>query len=215
MHSYAISGSRAKTGGYIMIVATIAANILNGWLDILWAYIPLNLPPLSLSIPFTFAALFFLYNKWLWQLPLLSRIAGVPNISGEWVGPLYSSYRSDGGNDDGLGDEPKGSLRPVFTIHQTWTKIEINGDFSESRSESTTASFRTDKGNPQLVFTYVNHPRTPKKNDGQHEGVNKLRLVTDGDGNNVLEGEYYTDSSRNNHGTMELRRPEDAKRLDN
>ncbi|ODR80196.1 hypothetical protein BG842_02885 [Haladaptatus sp. W1] len=212
MHSYAISGSRAKTGGYIMIVAAVVANGLNSRLEILWAYLPLDLPSLTLSIPFTFAALFFIYNKWLWYWPFLSSVAGVPDISGEWVGPLYSSYRSDGGN--GAADKPKGSLRPVFTIHQTWSRIEVNGDFAKSRSESTTASFRTDKGNPQLVFTYVNHSRTPEKNDGQHEGVNKLRLATDGDGNDVLEGEYYTDSSRNNHGTMELRRPEDAESSD-
>lgn len=214
MHSYAINGSRAKTGGYIMIVAAVAANGLNSWLESLWAYIPLDVPPLTLSIPFTFAAFFFIYDKWLWSWPPFSRVSGVPDISGEWVGPLYSSYRSDGSGESDTADEPKGSLRPVFTIHQTWTKMEVNGDFENSRSESTTASFRTEKGNPQLVFTYVNHPRTPQKNDGPHEGVNKLRLVTDGDENDVLEGEYYTDSSRNNHGTMELRRPEDAEKFD-
>lgn len=206
MHSYAISGSRAKTGGYIMIIAAVVANGLNSSLDALLVYIPFDLPTLTISIPFTFAALFLLYDKWLWSWPLFSRVAGVPDISGEWVGPLYSSYRSDGGGNTDTDDEPKGSLRPVFTIHQTWSKIEIDGDFSKSRSESITASFSTEKGNPQLVFTYLNHPRTPNENNGQHEGVNKLRLVTDGDGNEVLEGEYYTGPSRNNHGTVELRR---------
>lgn len=190
-----------------MIVAVITASGINSWLRNLWVYVPFDLPPLALSIPFTFAALFYIYDKWLWSWPVFSRVAGVPDLSGEWVGPLYTSYRSDGGEETDAEDESKGSLRPEFTIHQTWSKIEINGDFSNSRSESTTASFRTEKGNPQLVFTYVNHPRTPERSDGKHEGVNTFRLVTDGDRNEVLEGEYYTGPSRNNHGTVELRRP--------
>lgn len=213
MHAYAINGSRAKTGGYIMVLSVVVASLVNELVTDIWTFISYDIYPLSVSIPFMFGALFYLYNKWLWRWPAFSRIAGVPNIKGEWVGPLYSSHNVDAKeNDRGSDEVTKGTLRPVFTIHQTWARIEINSDFSKSRSESTTASFRTEKGNSQLVFTYMNFPRDHTASHGPHEGVNKLRLVTDGDGNDVLEGEYYTDESRNNHGTLELRRPDDAER---
>lgn len=191
-----------------MGASVLIASVLNSWLSALWRLVPYEIPALTLSIPLTFAALFLIYDKWLWKWPGLSRIAGVPDISGEWEGPLNSSHQDTEEEEE---NGQKGSLRPEFTIHQTWSRIEINGAFRRSRSESTTASFRTEKGNPQLVFTYQNHPRTTEENDGPHEGVNKLRLATDVDGSEVLEGEYYTDESRNNHGTITLRRPGDGR----
>ena len=80
--------------------------------------------------------------------------------------------------------------------------------------KSTSASFITDKGRPQLVFTYRNYSHDSSSNRGPHEGTNTLRVMTDSDGRDLLEGEYYTDSSRNNHGTMELRRPEDVEDME-
>lgn len=206
MHSYSIDGSRTKIAGYIMFVAVVLANVLNYLATLLVERLPFSIGSVSISVFLVFTGLLWAFNNHLWRWPLISRFAGVPDVSGRWVGPLDSSYNNDNGGDDG-------PMRPEFTIHQTWSRIEVDADFTKSRSESTSASFITDKGRPQLVFTYRNYPRDSSSNRGPHEGTNMLRYMTDSDGDELLHGEYYTDQKRNNHGTMELRREQDEEKI--
>ncbi|WP_425499085.1 hypothetical protein [Natronosalvus amylolyticus] len=201
MHSYSIDGSRPKISGFIMLAAIVIANLVNYLLSIIDGRVPFTVESVSASVFLSFSILLWVFNNYLWKWPITRRFSGVPNIEGQWVGPLDSSYNSSNGN---------GPMRPTFTIHQKWSEIEVDGDFSKSISESTSASFVTDKGRPQLIFTYRNYPRDSSSNRRSHEGTNTLRYMTDSSGNELLQGEYYTDQERNNHGTMELRRAEEV-----
>ena len=187
-----------------MLSAVVLANVLNALVTLAIGHLPFS-TGLSISVLLVFTGIIWAFNNYLWRWPVTSKLAGVPNLRGKWIGPLDSSYQVENGD---------GPIRPEFTIHQTWTRIEVNADFAKSRSESTSASFITDKGRPQLVFTYRNYPRDSSSNQGPHAGTNTLRCMTDSNGRPLLQGEYYTDQQRNNHGTMELRRPCDVEETD-
>lgn len=188
-----------------MLVAIGFANAVNYGLTHIVGYLPFSTQSLSVSVFFVFTGLLWAFNNHLWRWPLISRLAGVPDISGTWVGPLASSYNTKNNN---------GQMRPEFTIQQTWTRVEINADFPSSRSESISASFITDQSRQQLVFAYRNYPRDSSSNRGTYGGTNFLRYMTDSEDNELLQGEYYTDQTRNNHGTVELRRREDVDESD-
>ena len=74
----------------------------------------------------------------------------------------------------------------------------------------TSTTFRTHKSNSELLFTYVNKPIGEAASElSMDEGTNTLRYTQSVDKEDVLEGEYYTDEQRNNHGTMRFTRVSD------
>lgn len=212
MHPYSISGSRTQIAAYLMFAAVGVSSVANYLINEFITQIPYSFEVGSVSALACYSILYLAFDRVLWKHWPFSNIAGVPHIGGNWVGPLESSHSNDQATgeqtatDSGTDSENDGStLRPTFRIKQTWTEIEVVGQFNESWSESMTASFITNKGQPELVITYVNYPRGSQKDPPpQHTGTNKFRCVNIGEDESVLYGGYYTDEQRNNHGTMEL-----------
>ena len=109
-----------------MFASVLIANVANSLVSDFLRVIPFTTSSISISVFLVFTAIMLAFNQYIWHWPGISKLAGVPNISGKWVGPLDSSYTDENGGDP---------MRPTFTIHQTWTRIEVNGDFARSRSE--------------------------------------------------------------------------------
>lgn len=200
MHPYSTYAARWKPVGVIMLVAVGITTFLESNIDVLLAWLPLSHVP---GVPtFTvFTGLYLLFAKYAWKWPLIEKVTAPPNLNGRWKGDLNTSFdgeqpptpASDGGNID----------TPYLSISQTWTRIEINAYFAASVSESTSATIMTNKSFPEVLFTYISKPKGEAATEiSIHEGTNELRFTHDEEGNEVLEGTYYTDEQRNNHGEM-------------
>lgn len=211
MHPYATHTARWRTIGGLMMIAVILTVGINTALGAVGQQ--LGFQAGSISAFGIFGLLYTTFDRFLWRWPLVRRFTSPPNLNGEWVGEINSSYQPeaegsvDGGKPDG-GQPIDGETR--MSIAQRWSSIEVEvTNPGSSRSESTSATFRTHKSDPELLFTYINKPIGEAASElSMHEGTNTLRYTQSVDGDDVLEGEYYTDEQRNNHGTMRFTRVE-------
>jgi len=211
MHPYTIQSARWRVIGMIMLAAVVISPLLQYLITQFESVLSIQVSELFLisGLPtfFIFTALYILFNNSAWCWPIIHRFVAQPDLNGTWMGGLESSYQTESkecAKTDG-GEEQL----PCLDIEQTWSHIEIVLETENSMSHSTSATFRTRKAFPELVLTYVNKPkREPATELNMHEGTNTLR-VTEEDDQIVLEGEYYTDEKRNNHGRMHFTRLED------
>lgn len=213
MHPYATHTARWRTIGGLMLVAIVLMGGVNTTLGAVGRQ--LGFQAGSISAFAIFGLLYTGFDRFLWRWPLVRRFTSPPDLNGEWAGEINSSYRPEEANTDGnrqpqpdRGQHTAGETR--MSISQRWSSIEVEVmNPGSSRSESTSATFRTHKSDPELLFTYVNKPIGEAASElSMHEGTNTLRYTQNVDGDNVLEGEYYTDEQRNNHGTMRFTRVE-------
>ena len=156
-----------------------------------------------------FTGIYLLFNRRAWRWPLIRRFVAQPDLNGTWTGTLESSYEGLEMDESAEAVEPDGGDEqfPRITVTQTWSHLELVLETESSVSNSTSAKFRTNKSFPELVLTYVNKPKgEPATELNMHEGTNVLRVTDDADGRLTLEGTYYTDEHRNNHGVMSFTR---------
>ena len=142
-----------------------------------------------------YSGLYWLFDRYVWKLGLLRklRLIQMPDLNGNWVGEVESSYSHDG------------SAHSVSAIiAQRWSKMVLRFETEHSRSNSTTACLRTsDLPNPELSYQYVNEPKpnAPATME-MHKGTATLELI-----GSCLEGDYYTGRGRGEVGTVKLRKP--------
>ncbi len=181
-----------------MTLATMGVSVLVVWLlDIGLGAIDFE-PEWWLSVPSfagCYSGLHWLFDRYAWRVRLLRKLhlTQLPDLNGEWVGKIESSYNK--------GD----SIYAVsVVINQRWTKMLVRLDAQHSQSRSTTASLRTtDLANPELSYQYVNEPHSNAPATMEmHRGTATLELI-----GSVLKGGYYTGRGRGEVGTIELRRP--------
>jgi len=207
MHPYATHTRRWKTVGVLMFSAVILTGGLNALLQTFGRQFGFQAGGISAFAVFT--ALYLGFDHCFWRWPIMRWFTSPPDLNGEWVGEINSSYNHGSTDDErrpdgGHSDEEK----PQMSIAQNWSSIEVTVlNPGSSRSESTSATFRTHKSDPELLFTYVNRPIGETADElSMHEGTNTLRYTQSAEGDDILEGEYYTDEQRNNHGTMRFTR---------
>ena len=211
MHPYATHTARWRTIGGLMLTAVVLTVGINTTLETVGQQ--LGFQAGSISAFAIFGLLYTTFDRFLWRWPLVRQFTSPPNLNGEWVGEINSSYQPEAEDTDDH-RTPDGG-QPIdgetqMSISQRWSSIEVEvTNPGSSRSESTSATFRTHKSDPELLFTYVNKPIGEAASElSMHEGTNTLRYTQSVDGDDVLEGEYYTDEQRNNHGTMRFNRVE-------
>ena len=192
MHDYAID-SRERV--FVVRILFMASALVAG---IAAALIPADLIPMRWLLPIPSIALVFgvsywAFDNWFWRWRFLRvlRLVSVPDLRGTWTGSIASSY---------TGFE---KTQPVtVTIEQTWTKIVVRLNATESRSWSITASVLTNS--PEgLVLTYLfdNQPEAESaKTMERFRGTTVLVSATP----DRLEGYYYTGRGRGTHGSLKL-----------
>lgn len=207
MHPYATPTRRWKTVGVLMFIAIVLTSGLNELLQIFGRQLGFQTGGLSSFGVFT--ALYLGFNRYFWRWPVVSWFTSAPDLNGKWIGDIESSYDPESVDDEQQSEEEYSEdEEPKLLITQDWSSIEVTVvSPGSSRSESTSATFRTHKSDPELLFTYLNKPTGEAANElSMHEGTNTLRYAQNTEGNDILEGEYYTDEQRNNHGTMRFTR---------
>ena len=169
---------------WVLDVGLDFANIEPQW----WVSVP--------SFAGFYSVLHWLFDNhvWRWRLWWNLGLLRVPDLNGEWVGIVNSSYGANG------------STHPVsISIIQKWSKILVRFETEQSRSYSVSGTLKVnDIINPELSYLYMNQPKSfaPKSME-IHKGTSTLELK-----DNVLEGEYYTGRGRRNFGSVRLTKAE-------
>jgi hypothetical protein len=107
------------------------------------------------TIASVLALLVVAWDGLLWRMPILNRVARVPNIRGTWRGTLRSSWVDP---DTGRTPEPNDDV--YLVVRQTYWGVSSQLMTSESRSQSVTgAVMNVGDGQYSLVCVYQNVAR--------------------------------------------------------
>ena len=192
MHSYEVEGR-----GRVAVSLAVASILIIWLLHVVLDAIDFQ-PQWWLSVPSfagCYSGLHWLFDLYVWKLGLLRKLKLIqlPDLNGQWVGEVKSSYSRDGH-----------AHSVSVVILQRWSKILVRLETEHSRSRSIAADLRTiDLLNPELSYHYVNEPKSNAPGTmGMHRGTTILELI-----GSTLEGDYYTGRGRGEVGTIKLSKP--------
>lgn len=148
----------------------------------------LNLEPAKYLSGAVFAAtaLFTSWDLWLWRLPWLQLIPGVPlSVRGTWKGTLESSWIDASGQQIA----PKDAY---LVVRQTFGQVHVTLLTNESKSESSLAGVTKTDGLSVLHYLFFNKPKM------KHETISRMHhgsttLEISGKPARRLTGRYWTD----------------------
>ncbi|BBK11905.1 Cap15 family cyclic dinucleotide receptor domain-containing protein [Klebsiella quasipneumoniae] len=203
-HEYiVISGfNRSKVGKIIGSLASLISGVL---VFLILTYLENNsyiemksvmTPTVSslISAGTMYLILYWIFDSRLWKWKLISKVINVPNLSGEW-------------DCEGRGENKEGDVflwSAKIKIFQSWDKVHIRLQTSQSGSDSIAASIINDgEIGYRLVYNYRSDPRINEKELSPHMGFAELifdKSLT------TADGEYFNGRGRNTFGTMKLRR---------
>ncbi|MDP9412547.1 MAG: hypothetical protein M3Q08_00255 [Pseudomonadota bacterium] len=202
-HEYALVGgfNRSHVGRWMQQVAALvsaaAVFLLLTLVDLAHTFgVDAKLPPVVLAAfgaGAVYAALYFVFEKWLWKLGPLGRLLNVPNLAGKW-------------SCEGLGkdQDPPRPWSGTATIVQSWDRIRVHLQTAQSSSDSVAAALIHDAAaGHRLMYHYRNHPRIGERELSAHHGFAELTFAADG---RFATGEYFNGRGRNTFGTMTLER---------
>ncbi|MFA4995636.1 MAG: hypothetical protein WC536_00650 [Patescibacteria group bacterium] len=139
---------------------------------------------------------FWLFNVYLWKLPLIKKLVGIPNVNGRYEGFLTSSY-----------DKEKTKYPTVIEIKQSLTSIKVNLYTQRSGSYNLIANIcRNNNENHELVYVYQNRTSAPAPDDDMrdHTGTALLAILNRG---SELNGNYFNNPrERGRHGNINVKR---------
>lgn len=136
---------------------------------------------------FVSVAIFNIWDFWLWRLPLVQRIPGVPrSVRGTWKGILTSLWI----------DPATKTAPPLKTaylvVRQTASRVTVKLFTDESRSSSALASVSEVDGSWMLTYLYLNKPDMHVEHRSRMHHGSAVFDVT-GNPASHLKGRYWTD----------------------
>jgi hypothetical protein len=204
-HEYALIGgvNRAKIGRYLSTTsAVVSAGIvflLLSAVDVAKRYnIPVTIPPVVLSLvgaASVFAALYWIFDTFLWKLPGLDRVLKVPNLCGDWdcQGQTIDQDK-----------RPTHQWQGKVTIAQSWDKLRLHLTTQTSSSDSVTAAIMYDAiDGYHLLYHYLNTPSITSTGLSAHRGFAELTFAKD---LRNATGEYFNGGGGFTFGTLKLTR---------
>jgi hypothetical protein len=188
-----VKTTQVKITAYAVSIAYSAALALTG----------LKLPGMAVKllgfVPTVIILAFAVFDKWLWKLGPLVKLAHRPNLSGTWHGQLVSYRAVPNGK-----EKQHPPVPVVLVITQTFTTLTVTLMTAESKSRSE-AELLTKNGNGDYTvrYHYVNVPRLEHRDRSPiHGGGSSLEFT--GDTPSHLDGEYWT--TRRSRGTFAVSR---------
>lgn len=210
MHTYSTDNDlRPRIIGFLGIGSFVLALGLERLLIIVNATVPFgpNFPAPATGAVFAVVYLVFeskVWNHWVFRR---LRLVTTPYFGGTWEGYVQSSYNVGDDEDE---DEDKRTEVEV-KIEQSWRKMIVKLEGTDSSSRSLGASIITKQGRPQLTYYYLNEPDYDAPDSYSiGYGTTSVKLYEDkgDDGEDVLDGIYYTGPNRGEHGKIRLTRAE-------
>jgi SMODS-associating 2TM, beta-strand rich effector domain len=193
------------------------ASFLNDHLKVLGSVLPVVAAP-SIAPFFIFGIFLWLFDQYLWKLPPINRVSGIPDLEGTWEGTLSRTSPADC-------EQPNTTEHnAICYITQTWRSMGVVFyDFPKSQEQvsgkptriSTARTVGLFVKNPQDIHVrYVYGARQTTMLQGlddvdamPSEGAAVLRLRDLGKGNKLLWGTYYSDKVRRGDISLTLEDP--------
>lgn len=174
------------------MLAIVAAGI-SFWINSYLSHLDLKIVG-AISFFTVFALLELLFETYLWRILTIIPVFGIVDFSGDWSGSLQV------GQDE---QDYPASIK----IRQSWSRLLVSFEGEDASGKSFSAAINHDRlGEGEIELTYNYYARsklTKPRNHFDHYGTAMLRM----NGNhNQVEGEYFTEKSRNSFGTMTLER---------
>lgn len=140
------------------------------------------------------------YDLWLWRLPPVQRLPGVPrSVRGTWQGTVESMWV------DPATGSTIDSVEAYLVVRQTSTTVTIRLVTEESCSSSTLARVAQPDGFAVLDYLYLNRPRAAVRDRSSiHHG--SVALEVSGTPAHRLAGRYWTDRDSKGELHFETRR---------
>ena len=166
LHSYELEG-RGKVTVALAVLSVLLVWVLDVGLDFAniepqwWVSVP--------SFAGFYSVLYWLFDNhvWRWRLWWNLGLLRVPDLNGEWVGVVNSSYGANG------------STHSVsISIIQKWSKLLVTFETEQSRSHSVSGTLKVnDVINPELSYLYLNQPKSLAPESMEiHKGTSTLEL---------------------------------------
>lgn len=194
MHEYSIDATSKMIYFGLASLSIIFSNLANFLVNELIGVIPGIEYSISITSIGLFGLFYLLFDNFIWKWKFLNNIGLIdtPNLNGIWEGEIQSSFHNF-----------EERLPAKLNIHQTWSKICIEGEFNNSISSSYTASLKVnDGGATRLLYSYYNdkNPETHDMDTSNHRGYGDVNINED-----ILYGRYFNDPTNNkNHGILKL-----------
>jgi len=127
------------------------------------------------------------WDLWLWRVPVVQRIPGVPrSVRGTWKGTLTSFWQ------DPATGQRVSAKTAYLVVRQTATLVSVKLLTDESSSSSSLASVSIPDGTAVLDYLYLNRPKASVEHRSRmHHGSTVLDIV--GNPAKRLDGRYWTD----------------------
>jgi SMODS-associating 2TM, beta-strand rich effector domain len=175
------------SGLWSLVLLGAGIRIGGGWVKVVSA------------LPLVLVVAFAIFDNWLWQIEVVRRITGRPQLNGTWRGELTSLRNDEDGRE--VEHEPI----PIYlVVHQTFLTISISLLSVESKSRSIGALLERHGAHDYTVYYhYTNLPRLEVRGHSPaHAGG--ARVEVGGINPSRLKGEYWTD--RRTRGTFSVER---------
>ena len=188
MHNYSINSPERKQVPFVLAFISIAIVTFAKYKITLPSWIP---------IPGVFAlyGIFYgIFDKWLWKYFSIIKFIKTPDLNGQWKCASKSSVDNYVKQYDG-----------TITIHQTWTSISVflNGEKFTSKSTMAGIHINTDD-NFELKWEYTSQKKPQfSVKDYMHTGMTRV-VANEWPKISFLQGDYFTDRSRHNYGSIEI-----------
>lgn len=175
--------------GVVVVVFMVSAWVHDGQPD--WSTLKL----FSTAV-FACTAIFNLWDFWLWRLPLIQRIPGIPrSVRGTWKGTLTSFWI-----DSTTGNNPPPKT-VYLVVQQTASLVSVKLLTDESKSTSALAQVSEVDGSFLLTYLYLNKPDLRVEHRSRiHHGSTVFDVS--GSPARRLKGRYWTD--RDSKGEMDF-----------
>jgi hypothetical protein len=204
MKYYSIDSNARKTTLVVLLfISFFLAKLINDLLSVYSTNISTNLQAILSALDFwgvsitsvtllgVFGILYFLYSKWLWKAPIISRLHRIPNLNGVWKGELTSSFKTNG-------EATKISIS--MEIIQDWDNMRVKCTFPKSSSHSIAAFvFSNGDSGIEFGFPYCNDSHCVEWKTKKHDGYNTFNVA----GKSMI-GRYFTNREDGTNGIIVL-----------
>lgn len=190
MHDYSIDKHpKEKVLFFLALVAITSAPIIKELAEYLVSLLEVSTgwssaPVVAVPVFGLFAGLYFLFDKYLWKISWLRKVLLVPDLNGKW--------RCNGHTNLKNAEQVDYDWNATVSITQSWSKILIHLNTSQSESKSISASIYHEAGvGYRLLYQYNNKPNANELDLNNHSGSAELLFTED---TVSASGSYYTDS---------------------
>ena len=202
MHDYSIDKHpKEKVLFFLALAAITSAPIIKELAEYLVSLFQVgtgwsSAPVVAVPVFGLFAGLYFWFDKYLWKIAWLRKVLLVPDLNGKWSCNGHTNLKN--------AEQVDYDWNATVSITQSWSKILIHLNTSQSESKSISASIYHEAGvGYRLLYQYNNKPNANELDLNNHSGSAELLFTED---TVSASGSYYTDRHRTTVGTMNLER---------